>query len=767
MEIYKDDRFTIHDRVIDLLSRMTISEKVGQVNQHLYGWKTYNYKKSKLELTDYLKKHVEWGSGVGALYGLFRADPWSEISHKNGVPAEESWKVSNEIQNYIISNSRLGIPALFSEESPHGHQALGSISYPTNIGKGNSFNTELIKNSSRAIATEMSNKGIHLALVSTLDLARDPRWGRTEECFGEDPYLASEFTKAVVQGFQGDLITEEDFTQKRVSEISKEKNNIGVVLKHLIAQGDALGGHNAGAVNIGEREFMDIHYPLLKSVSNAAGVMAAYNDIDGVPCHSNYTLLEKMLREENNFKGIVMADGTALDRLINIYGSKEQAASNALRAGVDLSLWDKTYLSIENGIQKGIIAEDVLDKAVYRVLSLKFLLGLFDNPYVGEQTAGYMEMLNQHQKINEEMASESVTLLKNNGILPYIDNKEKVAVIGPNADSLYNLLGDYTSPQTNLMQNNTLYNSIKELYSQSEVFYAHGCEIRNTEKQDELLNEAVELASHCDKIVLILGGSSTREFDMEFLNQGAVSSSEGLNMDTGENVDVASLSLGGKQMELLHSLKQLGKPIISILIQGRPYDIEEITELSDAVIVGWYPGQMGSNVISKILKGEINPSGKLSLSYPRSSGQLPVYYNHRDIEQNSNYYDEPGDPLFDFGYGLSYTKYSYDDLIMPKELSKQKLLDGNDFEVSITVKNIGNYTGKESILLFVKLIGGSIIQRTKILRKFKKIELKSGEEKRITFKLNYDDICYYDNGYHLTDFIEIRIGNLKDTISLI
>ena len=281
------------------------------------------------------------------------------------------------------------------------------------------------------------------------------------------------------------------------------------------------------------------------------------------------------------------------------------------------------------------------------------------------------------------------------------------------------------------------------------------------------MNEAVELASHCDKIVLILGGSSTREFDMEFLNQGAVSSSEGLNMDTGENVDVASLSLGGKQMELLHSLKQLGKPIISILIQGRPYDIEEITELSDAVIVGWYPGQMGSNVISKILKGEINPSGKLSLSYPRSSGQLPVYYNHRDIEQNSNYYDEPGDPLFDFGYGLSYTKYSYDDLIMPKELSKQKLLDGNDFEVSITVKNIGNYTGKESILLFVKLIGGSIIQRTKILRKFKKIELKSGEEKRITFKLNYDDICYYDNGYHLTDFIEIRIGNLKDTISLI
>src|SRR5699024_3383500 len=645
-------------------------------------------------------------------------------------------------------------------------QGLGSISYPTNIGKGNSFNTELIKNSSRAIATEMSNKGIHLALVSTLDLARDPSWGRTEECFGEDPYLASEFTKAVVQGFQGDLITEEDFTQKRVSEISKEKNNIGVVLKHLIAQGDALGGHNAGAVNIGEREFMDIHYPLLKSVSNAAGVMAAYNDIDGVPCHSNYTLLEKMLREENNFKGIVMADGTALDRLINIYGSKEQAASNALRAGVDLSLWDKTYLSIENGIQKGIIVEDVLDKAVYRVLSLKFLLGLFDNPYVGEQTAGYMEMLNQHQKINEEMASESVTLLKNNGILPYTDNKEKVAVIGPNADSLYNLLGDYTSPQTNLMQNNTLYNSIKELYSQSEVFYAHGCEIRNTEKQDELLNEAVELASHCDKIVLILGGSSTREFDMEFLKQGAVSSSEGLNMDTGENVDVASLSLGGKQMELLHSLKQLGKPIISILIQGRPYDIEEITELSEDVIVGWYPGQMGSNVISKILKGEINPSGKLSLSYPRSSGQLPVYYNHRDIEQNSNYYDEPGDPLFDFGYGLSYTKYSYDDLIMPKELSKQKLLDGNDFEVSITVKNIGNYTGKESILLFVKLIGGSIIQRTKILRKFKKIELKSGEEKRITFKLNYDDICYYDNGYHLTDFIEIRIGNLKDTISL-
>src|SRR5699024_3879354 len=488
----------------------------------------------------------------------------------------------------------------------------------------------------------MSNKGIHLALVSTLDLARDPRWGRTEESFGEDPYLAGEFTKAVIKGFQSNLITHEDFTQKRVSEIPIEKYNMGVVLKHLIAQGDALGGHNAGAVTIGEREFMDIHYPLLKSVSNAAGVMAAYNDIDGVPCHSNYSLLEKMLREENHFKGIVMADGTALDRLINIYGSEEQAASNALKAGVDLSLWDRTYLSIEDGIEKKIISESLLDKAAYRVLSIKFLLGLFDNPYVGEQTAGYMEMLNQHQKINEEVTSESITLVKNNGILPYTNNKEKLAVIGPNANSLYNLLGDYTSPQTDLMQNNTIYNSIKKLYSDSKVFYAQGCEIRNAEKQDSLLNKAVKIASQCDKIILVLGGSSTREFDMEFLNQGAVSSSEGLNMDTGENVDVASLSLGGKQMELLRSLKQLGKPIISILIQGRPYDLEEITELSDAVIVGWYPGQMGSSSIAKILKGEINPSGKLSLSYPRSSGQLPVYYSQRDIEQNSNYYDESG-----------------------------------------------------------------------------------------------------------------------------
>jgi len=767
LELYKDEKASIHNRVTDLLSRMTITEKVGQVNQHLYGWKTYDYKNNHIKLTDYFKEHVEWGNGIGALYGLFRADPWSEINHKNGVPAEESWKVSNEIQNYIISNSRLGIPALFVEESPHGHQALESVSYPTNIGKGNSFNTELIKRSSRAIATEMSSKGIHLALVSTLDLARDPRWGRTEECFGEDPYLASEFTRAVVQGFQGDLITEEDFTQKRVSEISKEKNNIGVVLKHLIAQGDALGGHNSGAVNIGEREFMDIHYPLLKSLTDAVGVMAAYNDIDGIPCHSNYTLLEKMLREENNFKGIVMADGTALDRLINIYGSEEQAASKALQAGVDLSLWDNTYLSIENGIEKGILSEDVLDKAVYRVLSLKFLLGLFDHPYIEKQTTGYMEMLDQHQKINEEMASESITLVKNNGILPYTDNKEKVAVIGPNADSLYNLLGDYTSPQADLMQDNTLYNSIKELYKESEVFYAQGCEIRNTDEQDTLLNEAVELASHCDKIILVFGGSSTREFDMDFLNQGAVSSSEGLNMDTGENVDVASLTLGGKQMELLHLLKQLDKPIISILIQGRPYDIEEITDFSDAVIIGWYPGQMGSTSIVKILKGEINPSGKLSLSYPRSSGQLPVYYNQRDIEKNNDYYDESGDPLFEFGHGLSYTEYSYYDLTTPKKLSKQKLIDGEEFEVSISVKNNGNYTGKESILLYVKLFGGSVIQRTKMLRKFQKIELNSGEEKQITFKLNFDDICYYDNGYHLTESVAIRVGNLKSHIELV
>ncbi|RRQ63188.1 glycoside hydrolase family 3 protein, partial [Enterococcus faecium] len=613
---YQNPKLTIRQRVEDLLSRMNIAEKVGQVNQHLYGWECYEKNGDKIELTEKLKEHVKWGGGLGALYGLFRSDPWSKTDYKNGIPAKESWKVANLVQEYVLQHSRWKIPVLLVEECPHGHQGLDGISYPTNIGRGNTFNVALLEQTSRLMAKELAAKGVHLALVSTLDLAKDPRWGRTEECFGEDPILSARFSEAIIRGFQGEIISEKvSFLDQTVEEINKKKDQIGVVLKHCIAQGEALGGHNSGTVTIGRREFSDIYGPLLKSTRNAVGVMAAYNDIDGVPCHINRALFEQTLRKEIGYQGIVMADGVALDRLSDVFTDKKTAAAYALAAGIDLSLWDETYTKIAEAIDDQVVDEQLLDQAVRRVLSVKFLLGLFEQPFANDPKEYWDHLMEESEHLNLETAKESITLLKNDGILPLEQQVKNIAVIGPNAHDVYHLLGDYSAPQTEDRLKKTIVQEIKTEFPQSKVSYAQGCEVRNQEDQEEKLLEAVTLAQNSDVIIAVLGGSSARNFDMEFLRNGAVSS-KGINMDSGENVDVASLSLGGYQEQLIEQLHQLGKPIITILVQGRPYDLMKIESLTNAIATAWFPGQEGGKAIAQMISGRNNPSGRLSLSYP-------------------------------------------------------------------------------------------------------------------------------------------------------
>ncbi|MGG5358189.1 MULTISPECIES: glycoside hydrolase family 3 C-terminal domain-containing protein [unclassified Enterococcus] len=757
---YQDPTKTIRQRVTDLLSRLSLSEKVGQVNQHLYGWECYQQKDNEIRLTEKFKEHVKWGGGLGALYGLFRADPWSKVDYSNGIPEEESWKIANEVQAYVIQQSRWGIPALLVEECPHGHQALNSISYPTNIGRGSTFDTELIKRTSRLMAKEMAAKGVHLALVSTLDLLKDPRWGRSEECFGEDPILSARMSEAIIEGFQGTLISDEaDFWDQSVIEIKKKPDQIGVVLKHCIAQGEALGGHNSGTVPIGRREFSEVYTPLLRSARNAAGVMAAYNDIDGVPCHVDQQLLEIQLREENGFKGVVMADGVALDRLRDVYSEQTEAAAQALSAGVDLSLWDNTYTMIEEGILDGTVDEKMLDKAVSRVLAVKFLLGLFENPFIQMDTEKRNHVLEESRKLNEEVAQESLVLLQNNGILPLAADGKKIAVIGPNADNIYHLLGDYSAPQTKEQQQKTILQEIKHVMSDSEILYAEGCEVRNEFQQEAKIKEALDCAKKADIVIMVLGGSSARNFDMTFLRNGAVSS-KGINMDSGENVDVASLTLGGYQEHLLKKISKLGKPIVSILIQGRPYDLTVVKEVSDAVLVGWFPGQEGGRAIAKILIGQSNPSGRLSISYPKNSQQLPVYYYQRDASINTDYYDQSGQPLYPFGTGLSYTEFVYENLQCQRDI--------DNLLVSVKVKNRGRIAGKVSTLLFVKLLGGSVIQRKKLLKDFCKVQLEPGEEKTLTFTLSPEDFQYIgaDNHWHYAKKTKIMVEDLRTEIDL-
>lgn len=733
---YQNPKLTIRQRVEDLLSRMNIAEKVGQVNQHLYGWECYEKNGDKIELTEKLKEHVKWGGGLSALYGLFRSDPWSKTDYKNGIPAKESWKVANLVQEYVLQHSRWKIPVLLVEECPHGHQGLDGISYPTNIGRGNTFNVALLEQSSRLMAKELAAKGVHLALVSTLDLAKDPRWGRTEECFGEDPILSARFSEAVVRGFQGEIISEKvSFLDQTVEEINKKKDQIGVVLKHCIAQGEALGGHNSGTVTIGRREFSDIYGPLLKSTRNAVGVMAAYNDIDGVPCHINRALFEQTLRKEIGYQGIVMADGVALDRLSDVFTDKKTAAAYALAAGIDLSLWDETYTKIAEAIDNQVVDEKLLDQAVRRVLSVKFLLGLFEQPFANDPKEYWDHLMEESEHLNLETAKESITLLKNDGILPLDQQVKNIAVIGPNAHDVYHLLGDYSAPQTEDRLKKTIVQEIKTEFPQSKVSYAQGCEVRNQEDQEEKLLEAVTLAQNSDVIIAVLGGSSARNFDMEFLRNGAVSS-KGINMDSGENVDVASLSLGGYQEQLIEQLYQLGKPIITILVQGRPYDLMKIESFTNAIATAWFPGQEGGKAIAQMISGRNNPSGRLSLSYPRNSRQLPVYYYQRAASKQENYYDLSGSPFYPFGHGLSYTTFEYSQMEVKTDIDK--------VIISIKVKNTGSVSGKTSTLVYVRLIDGAVIQRTKLLKAFRKDELRSQEERLLVFELTSEDFSYMD-----------------------
>ena len=586
------------------------------------------------------------------------------------------------------------------------------------------------------MAKELAAKGVHLALVSTLDLAKDPRWGRTEECFGEDPILSARFSEAIIRGFQGEIISEKvSFLDQTVEEINKKKDQIGVVLKHCIAQGEALGGHNSGTVTIGRREFSDIYGPLLKSTRNAVGVMAAYNDIDGVPCHINRALFEQTLRKEIGYQGIVMADGVALDRLSDVFTDKKTAAAYALAAGIDLSLWDETYTKIAEAIDDQVVDEQLLDQAVRRVLSVKFLLGLFEQPFANDPKEYWDHLMEESEHLNLETAKESITLLKNDGILPLEQQVKNIAVIGPNAHDVYHLLGDYSAPQTEDRLKKTIVQEIKTEFPQSKVSYAQGCEVRNQEDQEEKLLEAVTLAQNSDVIIAVLGGSSARNFDMEFLRNGAVSS-KGINMDSGENVDVASLSLGGYQEQLIEQLHQLGKPIITILVQGRPYDLMKIESLTNAIATAWFPGQEGGKAIAQMISGRNNPSGRLSLSYPINSQQLPVYYYQRAASKQENYYDLSGSPVYPFGHGLSYTTFEYSQMEVKTDIDK--------VIISIKVKNTGSVSGKTSTLVYVRLIDGAVIQRTKLLKAFRKDKLQSQEERLLVFELTSEDFSYMD-----------------------
>lgn len=750
----EDKKF--QNEIHELINKMTLKEKVGQLNQRLYGWQVYKKTEYGYELTDIFKNEVKRWGGIGAIYGIFRADPWSKVNFENGISKEDSITVINMIQNYIKENTRLKIPALFSEECPHGHQALDGEMFPCNIGIGSTWNTEIVKKVASNISHEIAQKGVNLALVSTLDVLRDPRWGRAEECFSEDPFLCSKYTEAVVEGYQRNNF----------------ENGVGVVLKHLCAQGAAIGGHNSGAANIGERELREIFLPPVKAgvKSGAIGVMAAYNEIDGIPCHANRKLLTDILREEYGFNGIVMADGCALDRLLIMTRNKEKACKVAIDAGVDLSLWDEIYPYLDSAVEKGIVDEKEIDLALSRILEVKFKLGLFEinnkldlsNEVREKENLINKPYLKDEAKIrselNTQIARESLVLLKNEDVLPLKMKKQKIAIIGPNANSVYNQLGDYTSPQRD-GDVITVLDGINSIINKDiDINYTKGCGIINKDKSG--FDEAINLAKNSDYAIVVIGGSSSREADeVKFESNGAAIVEKGeLDVNCGENLDKANLQLDGVQEELVAEIKKTGTKVIAVLIQGRPHSIENIKENCDAILCAWYPGKMGGKAIAETIFGLNNPSGKLAVSIPVSSMQLPCYYNGKDSGAKIDYLDMSGTASYPFGFGLSYSKFSYSNLRFDcNSISIKELLEGKVITVSVDVENTSKVDGFEVVQLYTIDMESTVTRRFKELKGFRKVFIRAGEKLSVDIKLSKDEFSIWDNNLKYS----IEAGEVK------
>jgi len=700
-----------------LLQQMTLKEKVGQLNQRLYGWQVYEKTPREIKLTSEFKREVaRWGS-IGFIYGVFRSDPWSGKDQATGLSKEEAWEVSQKIQQYVQQFTRLKIPVFLSEECPHGHLALDAITTPTNIAVGASWNPSLYGKLQDWVAEELREKGAHLSLISTLDVARDPRWGRCEECFSEDPFLTGQFAMAAVEGLQG------------TDSGQIAPNKALAVLKHFAAQGSTMGGHNAGPVTIGERELREIHLlPMAYAIEKGAKLcMAAYNDLDGIPCHGNATLLNEILRKEFGFKGAVIADGCALDRLVPLVGSRKKAAAWALKSGVDISLWDEVFPCLEQAVLDGLVDESLLDQSVARVLSLKAEMGLFENPTPLINGRD----LKEKNVLNLALATESIVLLKNKDqILPIDKSKIKnIAVIGPNAHQLYNQLGDYT-PFKDKNQGITLLKGLKTVLVSHEtiIHYEQGTTI--SEEIPHGITKAVKAAERAEMIIVALGGASTRDFNTQFGTNGAAlaGSSE---MTCGENIDLANIALPLVQQKLVQALSALGKPVIAVLIQGRPHSLSEIEPLVDGILMAGYPGEQGGLAIAQILVGNESPSGKLAMSIPRSSSQLPVYYNYRHAAFKEDYLDQSGKALYPFGYGLSYSNFSINDV---------RAHITEDIVITGTIKNTGTIKAAEVIQVYLCRKNGNVIPRIKELKGFTKVWLDPGVEKVFTVRLTAKEI---------------------------
>ena len=689
----KDD---IDVKVDNLLSQMTLDEKVGQLCCPI-----------GFNLDDEAYHRLMDTLPVGGLWAVQRADPWSQKTLETGPDARESALIFNAMQRYAVENTRLGIPIYFAEECPHGLMAVGANVFPTGLGLAATWDDELLYRVGDAIGAEAAGRGAQFAFGPVIDIARDPRWSRVEETMGEDPYLSGMCGSAVIRGMQ---------------------QHLAATVKHFAAYGIPEGGHNGAAAQTGPKmlasDYLSNFEMAVKDGANS--IMTSYNAIDGTPCTSNSYLLKDILRKQWGFKGIVFSDLGSIWALHSTHRTAEsqlEATAQAINAGVDIDLGGSNYGKyLKTAVENGLVPMKNVDDAVRRMLRFKYEIGLFDNPYIEIPDDKNVESLIL------EASVKSIVLLKNDGILPLSKNYKKIAVIGPNADNVYNQLGDYTAPQhpDDVV---TVFEGIRNRASaDTKILYAKGCSIRD--ERDADFKEAVKTAKAADVTVLVVGGSSARDFKTSYESTGAALVSDHISdMDCGEGYDRVSIELSGLQEDLIKEIAKLNKPLIVIYIEGRPTLKNTANTSANALLTAFYPGAQGGNAIADVIFGNYNPAGRLPMSQPRSTGQIPVYYSQ---PKPHDYLECESSPLFCFGYGLSYTKFEY------KNLNINKL--DNTIEVSVDVTNIGDYDGDEVVQLYLRDEYATVTPAEKLLKGFKRVFIQKADTQHVTFTIPTENL---------------------------
>lgn len=724
IEKYKNPKLPVAERVEDLLGRMTLHEKVLQLQNN-----------SVTDPTD-----------ISNRYGNDSPGSTHEMEHD----CEHTAKLNYDIQKYLREKTRLGIPALTSVEGIHGILQDGCTIFPQSIALGSTFNPALIEKMTAAEAREAKSMGIYQLLSPVLDMARELRWGRVEECYSEDPYLIAEIASAFVNGAQ--------------------KNGVSCMPKHFVAHGTPAGGINCAHVEGGERMLRNLYaYPFAKVIKNCdpIAIMSCYSSYDGVPMTGSSYYMTDFLRGELGFKGFVYSDWGSIDRLRSFHNSQhssEDAARQALIAGIDMDVWDWAYQTLEDQVKAGKIDEAYIDRACRRVLEAKMKLGLFDNPLHNPKDVKKSVHTPEHVALAKEIADESAVLLENNGILPLDLNKyKKVALLGPNSD--YAVFGDYGWVHSGDRAGVTLTQALKEKTAgEVEINQLDGCDWWSPD--DSQIEEAVKLAEESDLAIIAVG---TRSF---WLGRNAKEQ----KVTSGEGFDLSSLELPGRQPDLIKAVAKTGKPMIVTLITGKPLVMTEVKELADALILQFYGGEQQGNALADILLGEVNPSGRLNVSFPRSTGNTPCYYNYYpgDRETESDKGGSPNDPqlsyifekpysLWPFGYGKSYSNFTYDSATVNSCIFSPS----DTIIVKAKITNTGDRTGKEVVQLYVRDLVSSVNTPVKQLKGFQKIELTPNQTKEIIFTLPVDELALYNERLERVvepgDF-ELYIGPNSDEI---